>query len=153
MGIICATRGGEGSRAAQLEAIRAARAQDERLTFLYVVDQAQIDGHDELLKGAVRAEVNWLGRVLLQIARQRAERAGLEAEVVIREGAVKEEIEAFLRQSDASLLLLGAPRGTSPAFGDDALEQFAHTIEEDTGVPVRVVRPEDHEELLDGIRY
>ncbi|HZD11282.1 MAG TPA: universal stress protein [Candidatus Binatia bacterium] len=151
--IVCATRGGEGSRAAQLMAIEAARSEGEDLVFLYVVDQALIEEHDERLKGAVYAELHWLARALLHIARQRAERAGLSAEVVVRDGAVKEEIEQFLSESKASRLLLGASRGTSPVFGDDTVEQFAKSIETDTGVPVTVVRPEDFEAQLKKIRY
>src|SRR5690606_31870947 len=151
--VVCATRGGEGSRAVQLKAIDIARTQKLGLVFLYVVDQAQVLEHDDVLKDAIHDELHWLARVSLNIAQQRAERAGISAEVVIRDGAVKDEIEAFLRHNEVSMLLLGAPRGTSPHFGDDAVERFAHTIEQDTGVPVSVVRPEDHQDLLDELRY
>jgi hypothetical protein len=62
--------------------------------------------------------------------------------LVIREGNLQEEIGRFLQESKATLLLLGAPRGaTSTIFGDDAVERFAHVIEEKTGIPVEVVRP------------
>src|SRR5690606_34172226 len=128
--IVCATRGGEGSRAVQLKAIEIARTQKLALVFLYVVDQAQVMEHDDVLDGAIHAELHWLARVSLNIAQQRAERAGLRAEVAIRDGAVKDEIEAFLQQNEVSLLLLGASRGTSPHFGDDAVERFAHAIEQ-----------------------
>ena len=151
--IVCATRGGEGSRAAQLTAIQFARAEDHQLVFLYVVDKHIIGEPDETLKGAVHAEFHWVGQVMLQIACQRAERAGLIAEMAIRDGAVRDEIEKFLREKEATRLLLGAPRHTSPVFGDDAIEQFAQTIEADTGVPVQVVRPEDYAALLEEIRY
>ena len=140
--IVCATRGGQGSRAVQLEAIEIARETGERLIFLYVVNLSAVEDHEEVLVGAIRSEFHWLGRVLLHVARQRAERAGVEAEIAIREGDVTEEIERFLEQSDARLLLLGAPRGTTPRiFGDDAIEKFAQTIEQDTGVKVEVARP------------
>lgn len=141
--IVCATRGGEGSRAVQLRAVEKARSEDHKLIFLYVVDVHVVGEFDENLQRAVNAEFHWLGQSLLYIARQRAERAGIDAEIAIRDGAVKEEIERFLRESGASLLMLGTPRGTSPAFGDDAIEQFAKTIEEDVGVPVELVHPED----------
>lgn len=141
--IVCATRGGEGSRAVQLRAVEKASSEDHKLIFLYVVDVQVVGEFDENLQKAVSAEFHWLGQSLLHIARQRAERAGINAEIAIRDGAVKEEIERFLRESGASLLMLGTPRGTSPAFGDDTIEQFAKAIEEDVGVPVELVRPED----------
>lgn len=141
--IVCATRGGQGSRAAQLKAIRLAKERGSKLLFLYVVDIHVVGEYDETLAPAVRAEFHWLGRALLRVAQQRAERADVEAEIAIRDGEVKEEIERFLDESQATLLLLGAPRGPSThLFGDDAIEHFARAIEADTGVPVEVVRPE-----------
>lgn len=141
--IVCATRGGQGSRAAQLRAIELAKEQESKLVFLYVVDVHVIGEYEEVLASAIRAEFHWLGRALLRVAQQRAEQSDVDAEIVIRDGEVKEEIERFLQETQASLLLLGAPRETSTyVFGDDAIEQFAETIEGDTGVPVEVVRPE-----------
>jgi nucleotide-binding universal stress UspA family protein len=141
--IVCATRGGQGSRAAQLKAISCAQETGDRLVFLYVVDLNILGEYDEFLSSAIHAEFHWVGQALLRIARQRAERADIDADIVVRDGAVKEEIERFLQECNASQLLLGAPRGTSTVFGDDAIEQFAQMIEDDTGVPVFVVRPED----------
>lgn len=140
--IICATRGGQGSRAVQLAAIERARATGARLVFLYVVDVPLIETYDEVLSEAMRAEFHWLGEALLHIAQQRAEREQIEAEIAICEGDVMEEIESFLQASEAAALMLGAPRGTTPdVFGDDAIERFARTIERDTGVAVEIVRP------------
>lgn len=140
--IVCATRGGEGSRAVQLKAIEKAKRHDHRLVFLFVVNEQAVGEFDDKLSGAVNTEFHWLGKVLLSIARQRAERAGIGADVAIREGNVRQEIEDFLRETGAELLMLGAPRGISPIFGDDAIEHFAQTIEQDTDVTVELVRPE-----------
>lgn len=140
--IVCATRGGQGSRAVQLAAIERARATDAQLVFLYVVDVPLIEAYDEVLSEAMRAEFRWLGEALLHIAQQRAEREQIEAEIAICEGDVMEEIESFLLASEAAVLMLGAPRGTTPdVFGDDAIERFARTIRRDTGVAVEIVRP------------
>ena len=146
--IVCATRGGEGSRAAQLKAVERAKEGDHHLIFLYVVDVHMVGQFDDNLQSAVRAEFHWLGKSLLHVAQQRAERAGISADNAIRDGSVKEEIERFLRESEADVLMLGAPRGTSPVFGDDAIEHFAQEIEDDTGVPVELIRPEDVPERL-----
>lgn len=141
--IVCATRGGQGSRAVQLEAIEQAKETGQQLIFLYVVDDDTIGDYDEELVAAIRKEFDWLGQALLRVARQRAEQSDVAAEIQIRHGNVRREIEKFLQDSDAELLLLGAPRGTTATyFGDDAIEQFAATIHEETGVKVKVVRPE-----------
>ncbi|HEX6387779.1 MAG TPA: universal stress protein [Anaerolineae bacterium] len=141
--IVCATRGGEGSRAVQIAAIRRARAEEKPLIFLYVTDPATLGDFDETLLPAVREELNWMGKTLLNIARHRAELANLKADVAIRMGNVQEEISRFLQERDASVLMLGAPRSsTANVFGDSAIEGFALSIEEKTGIPVEIVRPE-----------
>jgi len=141
--IVCATRSGEGSRAVQLQAIRRSRDLGKRLIFLYVMDPHTVGKFDGKLLPAVKAELEWMGSTLLRIAQQRAQLLGLDTEIVIRHGDVRQEIGRFLSESQAELLLLGAPRGTSAnVFGDDAVEQFAIAIQEKTHVPVEVVRPE-----------
>ena len=141
--IVCATRGGEGSRAAQEMAIHQAQENQQKLIFMYVVDFKTLDDFDDSLLSPVRDELNWLGKSLLGIARNRASHAGVTAEIVIREGDVRLAIEEFLIESQAELLFLGAPRGTTAnVFGDDAIEQFAQRIQDDTSVKVKIARPE-----------
>jgi nucleotide-binding universal stress UspA family protein len=141
--IVCATRGGEGSRAAQEAAIRRARKEGKPLVFLYVTAPDSLGDVDEQLIPAIRQELNWMGQTLLQVAKGRAEAAGLKATVKIREGVVQTEIERFLQESNAEVLILGAPRGlTANVFGDDVVEQFAQTIQDDTGIDVQVIYPE-----------
>ena len=140
--IVCATRGGAGSRAVQEKAIECAQQLECDLIFLFIVDVSGMDEADEKLKPAVKDELYWLGHTLLQIAQRRAKNANINSEVVIREGNVQEEIRRYLRESSASLLLLGAPRGTTTArFGDDYVEQMANEIQEQSGVSVEIVRP------------
>lgn len=147
--IVCATRGGEGSRAAQMAAIHEARRTGKPLIFLYVTDTSSFSRVEEVLLPALRAELNWMGRTLLQVAKQRAESAGLLAHVEILEGQVQEEIGRFLQEADADLLILGAPRGTTAnVFGDDAVEHFAQSIQAKTGVQVQVMRPDSSDQKL-----
>ena len=142
-GVVCATRGGESSRVVQMEGIRLAVTLDKPLIFIYVVDTAVMDEIDEGLKTAVHDELLWMGKTLLRIAQRRAGAADLDAQLVIREGNVREEISRFLRESEATMLLLGAPRGTTAnVFGDDAIERFATSIQEESAVDVRIVYPE-----------
>ncbi len=141
--VVCATRGGEGSRAAQEAAIRYARENQYKLIFMYVVDFKTLDEFDDSLLPSVREELTWLGQSLLRIARHRAEQAGVTAEIVIREGDVMLEIEDFLQEIKADQLILGAPRGTTAnVFGDDSIEKFAQSIQEDTGIEAVIARPE-----------
>jgi nucleotide-binding universal stress UspA family protein len=141
--IVCATRGGAGSRAVRERAIEYASQHGAALTFLFVIDINSLDDADDKLRAAVCDELAWLGLALLRIAQQRADAAHVESEIVIREGLVRDEICRFIQERSADLLLIGAPRGTTTAvFGDDKVEQFAADIQQATGIPVEIVRPQ-----------
>jgi nucleotide-binding universal stress UspA family protein len=141
--IVCATRAGEGSRAVQMAAIDHARGPDKRLTFLYIIDATSLGEVDDMIAAALREEMMWMGKTLLRIAERRAAEAKLTVSLVIREGAVRDEICQFVTEARAELLLLGAPReSTANIFGDDEIETFAGSIQATTGVPVKIVRPE-----------
>jgi hypothetical protein len=145
--IVCATRGGAGSRAVRERAIEYASQRELKLVFLFIIDISALDGADEKLRPAVRDELAWLGLALLGIAQQQAQNAGIESEIVIREGPVRDEISRFINERSAERLLLGAPRGTTATiFGDDMVEQFAADVEKTTGVVVEIVRPVVSEE-------
>ena len=147
--IVCATRGGAGSRVVQERAIELARAGKSKLIFLYVIDMSNVTDADEMLMAALRTELNWLGRTLLNVAHQRAENQQIDSEIVIREGEVREEICLFLQERSAELLLIGAPRGTSAlTFGDDVIELFAQEIIDESGVKVEIVRPTEPAEKI-----
>ena len=140
--IVCATRGGAGSRAVQQAAITYARERGTALVFLFVIDTGSVEQEDAELVAAVHDELLFLGQTLLRIAKKRAANHQLTAEIIVRDGRVKEQITKFLDESSAELLLLGAPRGTTDTiFGDDVIEQFAESIHRDTGVEVEIIRP------------
>lgn len=142
--VVCATRGGAGSRAVRERAIEYASQRELKLVFLFIIDTSTLDDADEKLLPAVRDELAWLGLALLRIAQQRAQSAGIDSEIVIREGQVQDEISRFMEDHPTEILLLGAPRGTTAAiFGDDVVERFAAGVEESTGIPVEIVRPQE----------
>jgi hypothetical protein len=142
--IVCATRGGAGSRAVQLTAIEQAERSGYPLVFLYVAAPGNMGNISFALKEAVREEIIWLGKALLYVAEKRASDAGLKVETVILMGDVQDEICHYLTEHKASILLLGAPRGTTAElYGDDAIERFASRITENSGVDVQIVRPEE----------
>ena len=141
--IVCATRGGEASRAVQMAAIEQAKSSGNPLVFLYVVSPNSVTDVEPGLEDAVLEELVWLGKAVLNIAEDRAQGEGLEAEKVIRTGNVRDEICGYLTEQQANLLLLGAPRSaTTSVFGDDAVERLASSIHDSTGVDVAVVRPD-----------
>ncbi len=139
--IVCATRGGEASRRTQERAIALARERKASLIFLFVADTSFAQPSNPALAEALTDEMERLGRGLLYIARTRAEEQGVSAEMVVRYGTVRQAIEDFLREVQASTLVLGAPGTGSEkkTFSPGELPQFAQDISASTGVEVIVV--------------
>jgi len=139
--IVCATRGGEASQILQAKAIQLARKEKKGLVFVYIVNVENLGELSENMARAAREELTWFGNALLKVAQLRAQRAGVHAEIIVSEGNVREKIEEVLREKEASLLVLGAPRSqaSAPVFEEDGQTQFARQIENDTGVEVRII--------------
>jgi nucleotide-binding universal stress UspA family protein len=139
--IVCATRGGEASRRTQERAIALAHETGAPLIFLFVADTNFAQTSNSSLADALADELERLGRRLLYIARSRAEEQGIPAEIVVRRGAIRQTIIEFLREVQASALVLGAPgTGTeNKAFSPGELPEFAQEINASTGVEVIVV--------------
>ena len=139
--IVCATRGGEASRRTQERAVSLASERGATIIFLFVVDVGFADNLNGDLRQALVAEMSHLGRTLLSVAHDRAERRGVRSETCIRQGPVGDTMKLFLAEVGASVLVMGAP---GPGSEQDALQSaevvaFAHTIENQTGVPVIIV--------------
>ncbi len=146
--IVCATRGGEASRRAQERAIALARDQGAPLIFLFVADTGPMIAKMKADKGmtdVLADELEQLGSSLLCIAQARAREHGVEAEMVVRRGAVRPALESFLREVDAGALVIGAPerseRGAEhpPVFDPAGIDHFAAQIRAGLGVEVVVV--------------
>lgn len=139
--IVCATRGGKASHILQAKAIQLARVEGKPLVFVYIVSPGNLGALSEKSKEAAQAELTWFGHALLKVAQLRAQRAGVKADTIVRQGNVRVQIEEVLREKGAGLLLLGASRqrGSTPTFDEDALTQFARQVEQDTGVEVRII--------------
>ena len=139
--IVCATRGGKASLILQAKAVQLAKTEKADLVFVYIVNIESLGEMNEKMAQAAREELAWFGNALLQVAQLRAQRAGVRAEIVVREGNVRDKIEEVLREKEADLLVLGTPhvQKSTPAFEEDSLTRFARQIESDTGVRVRII--------------
>ncbi len=138
--IVCATRGGEASRRAQERAIALAGEQGAPLIFLFVADTGPLKPSKELA-GVLADELEQLGASLLCIAQARAREHGVEAEMVVRRGAVRLALESFLREVDAGTRVIGAPEhgAEQPVFDPAGMDHFAAQIRAGLGVEVVVV--------------
>jgi nucleotide-binding universal stress UspA family protein len=139
--IVCATRGGEASRRTQEQAIALCRERGAALIFLFVADTNFDKPMNKIMTAVLADELERLGKTLLCIAQARAREHGIIAEMAVRRGPVRPTIEDFLREANASTLVIGESRtgSTTPAFAPGEIPQFAQDIHRTTGIEVVVV--------------
>jgi nucleotide-binding universal stress UspA family protein len=141
--VVCAVRGGPASKLSTRQAAAKARLMGARLIFLYVVNQSDDEEMDDGLQFALQTEGEWLARAMLNLWKGRVENAGIQVQIIIRKGQLIPEIIACLQEESAEIFFIGAPRGTTAhIMGDDEIERVAQTIQDQTNVPVEIVRPE-----------
>jgi nucleotide-binding universal stress UspA family protein len=137
--ILCATRGGEESYCTQDQAISMAKEQDDALVFLYVVNTHFLDHTAAPIMVDVEDELHDMGNFLLLMAQERAKEQGVKAETMCLKNGVRETIKRAAIEIGASLIILGRPCGEDSAFKLADLMAFAVSIENETGIEVKVV--------------
>jgi len=137
--ILCATRGGEGSYATQDAAISLAKERDDDLIFLFVVDVSFLNQTAAPLVVDVEARLEKMGHFQLAMAQDRATARGIEAQAVVRRGMLASELVAAVRDLGVSLVVLGRPMRQTAVFEEDALQAFAASLQDETGVEVRIL--------------
>jgi len=112
------------------------------LAFLCVVDPGFVEPSSERLQSALKDELQRLGRSLLCIAQARAEEQGVDARTIVRCGPLREDLVAYLQESDADTLVIGAPAEERPiqALDPENMAWLAEAVQESTGVEVIIVR-------------
>jgi len=109
-GIVCAVRGGPDSRQTIEKAIGLAKESGLPLIFLYIVN---IDFLDHAMVGQVQIitqEIRQMGEFILLTAQMTARKEGVEAQRIIREGKVTQQLSEYCHEIGADYLILGRPR-------------------------------------------
>lgn len=136
--ILCPVRGGPASQPTIQRAVDLARNTGYRLVFLYIVNLDFMSATATSRSHVIKEELAELGQFILETARIKAEEAGVQAEGLIREGQVQEQIILAAKELRARYVVLGAPRGREEkdVFTRHLLEEFAQHIAADSEAEV-----------------
>lgn len=137
--ILCATRGGDESFRTQNAAIELTKQRKGRLYFLYVVDTRFINKTSAPIVVDVEGEISKLGEFLLVMAQERAAEQGVEAETILREGHIRDQLKEVVKEYDISLVVIGKPAGEKSVFKLSGLEDFAAEIEKETDAQTMLI--------------
>lgn len=137
--ILYATRGGAASYPNQEFVIALARERGADLLLLYVTDVQFLDRFASPVLVDVEAEMEGLAEFLLLMAKERAEKAGISAETVVRRGNFRVALEETAGEHHASLIVLGSPTGETGITRQEYLEHLVETIWVSTGIETFLV--------------
>ena len=137
-GIVCAIRGGPSSQPTIRQAVTIARQNQISIYFLYVVNLDFLEYTEQSRTEVLQQEMRSMGEFICLKAQIEAQRAGVQAEVAVREGNVTKEIVALCHEVDADYVILGRPQGDQDTniFNMERLRKFAQTLESQTGAEV-----------------
>ncbi len=136
--IVCAIRGGPGSKPTIARAIELAQETGYGLHLLYVVNLDFMTHTGTSRVRRLSQDLHQMGEFILLTAMAQAEAAGVAADSQVRHGSVIEEIEGMVRDLNAEYLVLGVPSADPDKreFDLERLQGFADQVREDTGVEV-----------------
>ena len=137
--ILCATRGGEPSFRTQTAAIQLAKEHNAELTFIYIVNLRFLDKTAAPIVVNIENELSQMGSFFLLVAKERAREQGVNANVLLRKGSVRQEIVKAVAEIGATIVCLGEPAEGPSSFKLSSLKAFADQITTDTGAEVNIV--------------
>jgi len=137
--ILYATRGGEATYPNQDFVINLAKERNADLVFLYVTDVQFLNRLASPVLVDLEAEMEGLAEFLLLMAKERAEKAGVRADTVVRRGVFRKALEETARDHAVSAIVLGTPVGESSITRREYLEHLAEDIWTDTGIETLLI--------------
>ncbi|NIW44752.1 MAG: universal stress protein [candidate division Zixibacteria bacterium] len=140
-GIVCAIRGGPASKPTIIRAITLAQETGQKILFLYIVNLDFLERTASSRTHTITKELQNMGEFILLTAQVQAQQQGVEADGVIREGNVSDEIIQLCQETQADYVILGNPKGEpeTNAFTRERLNTFAQHIEEASGAKAILV--------------
>ena len=136
--IVCATRGGEASYRTQDKVIEMAKEEGSRLIFVFAVDTDFLDkGHASVLVD-VETEMEKMAEFLLLMAQERAAKANVTAEAVVKSGTLRDVLVETASEHNANCIVLGSPAEQS-RFALEGLQKLAAEVQEASAVEVKIV--------------
>ena len=140
-GIVCAIRGGPASQPTIHKAIELAKESGNKIYYLYVVNLDFLERTASSRTHTISKELRQMGEFILLTAQVQAQSQGVDADGVIHEGKVGEEIIRFCQETRADYVVLGSPKGEHEdnAFTRERLNQFVRLIENTSGAKVVLV--------------
>ena len=126
--ILCLTRGGEASYPNQDGAIAIAKDQDEELLFLYITSVQFLDYSAAPKVVDIESELDEMGEFLLVMAQERARKAGVVADILVRRGNFTEVLKDVVQEYPIETVILGSSTGDTGVITEEYISEITEEI-------------------------
>jgi len=140
-GIVCAVRGGPASRPTIEKALLLAEDTNLPLFFLYVINLDFLTRTSSSRVHLISKQMREMGEFILLTAQAEAQSKGIQAEGIVRQGNIRDEIVALCLETGARYVILGKPKthtAEENVFTREHLDEFALRIEAESGAEIVV---------------
>ena len=131
--LLCPTRGGEASYPNQDQAIQMAKERDAHLIFLYVSNVHVLDLIAAPKVFDIEAELDERGEFLLVMAQERAAKAGIEADTIVRRGEFRETLKEVIDEYEVTTVVLGAAGKETGLLTQEYIDTLSEELCSETG--------------------
>jgi nucleotide-binding universal stress UspA family protein len=138
--ILCPTRGGASSRPNQERAIALAKDRGAELLFLYVSNVQFLGLLASPVVVDIETELDEMGEFLLTIAQERAEKAGVHAETLVKRGIFHQVLKDIIQEYPVQTVVMGSSQESSSLITPEYTETLGQEISQETGVEFIVVQ-------------
>jgi nucleotide-binding universal stress UspA family protein len=138
--ILCPTRGGKASYANQDRAIALAKEREADLLFLYVSDVKFLGLTSLPFIVDIETELDEMGEFILTMAQERAEKAGVHAEITVERGVFHEVLKVVIQDNQINTVVLGSSQEGTGITTEDYVQKLGETISQEMGVEFIVLR-------------
>lgn len=131
-GILCAIRGGPSSQPTIAASIQLAKETKQTIYYLYVVNLDFLTHTSSSKTNHISKEIEEMGEFILLGAQEQAKSQGVDAECIIRDGKVMDEIISSCEEICPAFVILGRPQEDreNNLLTLERLHAFAERIEE-----------------------
>jgi nucleotide-binding universal stress UspA family protein len=138
--ILHPTRGGESSYPNQDRAISLANERNDRLILLYVSDVRFLDTiASPVPVDLVEEQLDELGEFMLAMAQERAEKAGVATEMIVRHGSFQQALKEVIEEYEVDTIILGSPADKSAVTTTDYVQNLIQFLQAEREVEVIIV--------------
>lgn len=132
--ILSPTRGGASSYPNQDRVIRLAREHEAALFFLYVTDISFLNRLASPILVDVEQEIDEMGEFVLAMAQERAKRAGVEAQTLVRRGDFRAVLQGVIIENGIDLVIFGSPVEATGSTTEEYLRSLAEELQAAQGI-------------------